>query len=117
MGLGCRLKKYFQKRKGEITMKNITVYSSVHCGACPAVKAWLTAHGVEYTTIDISSGMLPLKQFLKYRDTREEFAFIREAGRVGLPCIVINKGEKILFDPAIIAEELGIPNDVANYRQ
>ena len=97
-------------------MKNVIVYSSIHCGACPAMKAWLTAHGVEYTTVDISSGMLPLKQFLKYRDTREEFAPIREAGRVGLPCIVINKGEKILFMPDDVAAEFGIPNDVANYK-
>ena len=57
------------------------------------MKAWLSAHNVDFTIIDISTGMLPLKQFLKYRDTREEFASIKEAGRVGLPCIVINKGE------------------------
>ena len=80
------------------------------------MKAWLSAHNVEYTLIDISTGMLPLKQFLKYRDTREEFAEIKEAGRVGLPCIVIDKGEKILFTHDEIAEELGIPNDVANYK-
>lgn len=36
--------------------------------------------------------------FLKYRDTAEIFAPIREAGRVGLPCIVIDKGEEILFE-------------------
>ena len=42
--------------------------------------------------------MLPLKQFLAYRDTRPEFDAIKEAGRVGLPCIVVNKGEKIYFE-------------------
>ena len=97
-------------------MKNIIMYSSMHWGGCPPVKAWLSAHNVEYTLIDISTGMLPLKQFLKYRDTREEFAEIKEAGRVGLPCIVIDKGEKILFTHEEIAAELGIPNDVANYK-
>lgn len=61
------------------------------------MKEALSQAGIEYTAIDISTGMLPLKQFLKYRDTREEFIPIKEAGRVGLPCIVINKGEKILF--------------------
>ncbi len=71
---------------------------------------------MDFTIIDISTGMLPLKQFLKYRDTREEFAPLKAAGRVGLPCIVINKGEKIIFAPDEIAAELGIPNDVANYR-
>ncbi len=42
--------------------------------------------------------MLNLKKFLQYRDNAPEFKEIKEAGRVGLPCIVIEKGEKILFD-------------------
>jgi len=42
--------------------------------------------------------MLNLKKFLKYRDNRPEFDEIKKAGRVGLPCIVINDGEKIVFD-------------------
>ena len=42
--------------------------------------------------------MLPLKQFLKYRDTRPEFDEMKKNGRVGLPCNVINNGEKILFE-------------------
>lgn len=80
------------------------------------MKAWLSAHDVDITIIDINSGMLPLKQFLKYRDTCEEFIPIKAAGRVGLPCIVINKGEKIIFSPDDVAAEFGIPNDIANYR-
>lgn len=40
-----------------------------------------------------------MKKFLKYRDTRPEFDEIKEAGRVGLPCIVIDDGEKIIFGP------------------
>lgn len=42
--------------------------------------------------------MLNLKRFLKLRDLAPEFKEIKENGRVGLPCIVINNGEKILFD-------------------
>lgn len=42
--------------------------------------------------------MINLKKFLKCRDTRPEFDKIKEAGMVGLPCIVINNGEKIIFD-------------------
>ena len=42
--------------------------------------------------------MVQLKQFLKLRDTRPEFDEIKAAGRVGLPCIVINGGEQILFE-------------------
>jgi glutaredoxin-related protein len=42
--------------------------------------------------------MINLKQFLKYRDNTPEFKEIKDEGRVGLPCIVIENGEEILFD-------------------
>jgi Glutaredoxin-related protein len=42
--------------------------------------------------------MLNLKKFLKLRDNRPEFDEIKKAGKVGIPCIVINDGEEILFD-------------------
>lgn len=71
------------------------------------MKETLSKAGIPFAAIDISSGMLPLKQFLKYRDHRPEFAQIREEGRVGLPCIVVNKGEKILF---------GLPEDLDELR-
>ncbi|MDU5082852.1 hypothetical protein [uncultured Tissierella sp.] len=42
--------------------------------------------------------MLNLKRFLKYRDNYEEFKEIKESGKIGLPCIVVNGGEQIIFD-------------------
>lgn len=39
-----------------------------------------------------------LKAFLKYRDNYKEFEEVKKGGSVGLPCIVINRGEKIIFD-------------------
>ena len=42
--------------------------------------------------------MFNLKKFLSYRDNCKEFDEIKEAGRVGLPCIVVNDGEEIIFD-------------------
>lgn len=62
------------------------------------MKEALSQAGIDFVYMDISSGMLPLKKFLKYRDEREEFIPMKEAGRAGLPCLVINKGEKILFE-------------------
>lgn len=70
------------------------------------MKEALSQAGIKFAYVDISSGMLPLKQFLKYRDTREEFIPIKEGGRVGLPCLVINKGEQILFELPENLEEL-----------
>jgi Glutaredoxin-related protein len=71
------------------------------------VKEALSKADIPYAAVDISSGMLPLKQFLAYRDTRPEFEEIKEAGRVGLPCIVVDKGEKIYF---------GLPEDLDELR-
>ena len=62
------------------------------------MKEALSQAGIDFVYMDISSGRLPLKKFLKYRDEREEFIPIKAAGRAGLPCLVINKGEKILFE-------------------
>lgn len=42
--------------------------------------------------------MRNLKTFLKYRDEYPEFEEIKAKGYVGLPCIVVNKGEQIIFD-------------------
>jgi len=62
------------------------------------VKEALSKAGIKYLEQDISSGMRPLKLFLKLRDTRPEFDEMKAQDRVGLPCIVINQGEKILFE-------------------
>ena len=78
-------------------MKEIIMYSSQHWPGCEPVKEALSQAGITFAYVDITTGMLPLKQFLKYRDTREEFREIKEKNRVGLPCLVINKGEQILF--------------------
>lgn len=62
------------------------------------MKEYLSEKNIEFIYLDITENMLNLKKFLKYRDNRPEFDSIKEAGRVGLPCIVINDGEKIVFE-------------------
>ncbi len=61
------------------------------------MKEALSQANVPFRPVDITSGMLPLKQFLKYRDNCPQFDAMREQGRIGIPCLVINKGEEILF--------------------
>ena len=34
--------------------------------------------------------MMPLKKFLKVRDTRPEYEEIKKSGRVGVPCMEFN---------------------------
>ncbi|GAA6513421.1 hypothetical protein LQE96_02080 [Phocea massiliensis] len=61
------------------------------------MKEALSQANVPFRPVDITSGMLPLKQFLKYRDNCPQFDAMREQGRIGIPCLVINKGKEILF--------------------
>lgn len=56
------------------------------------MKEALSKEGIKFASADISSGMLPLKKFLVYRDSRPEFDEIKAQGRVGLPCIVVDDG-------------------------
>lgn len=79
-------------------MKNLVLYSSSLCPDCTAAIARLNAGGLQYANVDITSGMLPLKQFLKLRDTRPEFEEIKKRGQVGVPCLVVNRGEKLYFE-------------------
>ena len=78
-------------------MKKITVYGHAHCPDCPPMKALLTANGLPFEYADISEGIPQLKAFLKYRETRAEFDPVKAAGAVGVPCIVVNDGEYVLF--------------------
>lgn len=79
-------------------LKKIIVFGSKFWPDCEPAKEFLSRNNIKYLYLDISEGMLNLKRFLKYRDNCEEFKEIRESGRVGLPCIVVNDGEQILFD-------------------
>ena len=42
--------------------------------------------------------MSNLKKILNYRDNYDEFKEIKNKGKIGLPCIVVNNGERIIFD-------------------
>ncbi|MCI2057766.1 MAG: hypothetical protein LKJ80_00980 [Oscillibacter sp.] len=88
-------------------MRRIVLYFSSDCPDCPPVKEALTRSGIPFAAEDITSGMAPLKRFLKYRDTRPEFDAVKAAGSVGIPCLVVDGGEKIYF---------GLPDDLDELR-
>lgn len=85
-------------------MKKITVFGSKHWPDCTPVKEFLSQNNIEFLYIDITDSMLNLKKFLKYRDNRLEFEEIRKSGRVGIPCVMINKGEKFIFQQSELNE-------------
>lgn len=55
--------------------------------------------GVSFEYINIDESISNLKMFMKARETFKEFDKIREENRAGLPCIVVNDGEQVVFDP------------------
>lgn len=88
-------------------MKKVIMFGSKHWGGCAPVKELLLQNDIKFFYADITESMLHLKNFLKYRDNNPVFEEIKKAGRVGLPCIVINDGEEILF---------GAPEDLNTLR-
>lgn len=70
------------------------------------MKEFLSTNNINFVYLDISENMLNLKTYLKYRDSRPEFEEIKKKGRVGIPFIVINNGEKLIFDEKPDLDEL-----------
>ena len=62
------------------------------------MKEFLSNNGIIYEYIDITDNMRNLKIYLKLRDTRPEFEEIKRIGRVGIPFIMLDNGEKLIFD-------------------
>ena len=68
------------------------------------MKEFLSQNNIKYAYLDITESMLYLKNFLKYRDNRSEFDEIKRKGSIGIPCTVINDGEKIIFDQPLLSD-------------
>jgi glutaredoxin-related protein len=62
------------------------------------MKEFLSENNIKFAYVDITDSMFNLKTYLKYRDNYPEFEEIKKIGRVGIPFIVINNGEKFIFD-------------------
>lgn len=70
------------------------------------MKEYLSSNGINFAYIDITEGLFNLKTYLKLRDTRPEFDEVKARGIVGIPFIMINNGEKLIFDENPDLEEL-----------
>lgn len=71
----------------------LIIYGTDQCPDCVRCKADLDAAGVAYEYRDISGNLLYLKEFLSHRDQNAVFAPVKEAGKIGIPCLV--SGEDI----------------------
>lgn len=68
----------------------IKLYGSQHWPGCPGVKEALLQKGVTFDYIEITDSMKAMKEFLKLRDTRDEFSIVRRVHAVGIPMLRID---------------------------
>lgn len=63
------------------------------------MKEVLSEKKVKFAYVEITSGMGPLKQFLKLRDTSDVYAEAREAHSVGIPSLFVDDKPYIVNGP------------------
>ena len=70
----------------------LKIYGSMLCPDCVQCRSDLDRAGVEYEYLDFGDSLMNLKEFLKIRDNSPSFDAAREAGSIGIPCIVDGEG-------------------------
>lgn len=74
----------------------ITVYGTLICKDCMAMKIVFEKLNVNYRHIDIAEKIEDLRDFMRMRDTDEFFQEVREKGNVGIP--FFTKGDQKSLD-------------------
>ena len=71
----------------------LKIYGSRLCKDCIDCMSDLDRAGVGYTFFDFADDLKNLKAFLSIRDTSPLFDEARDAGSIGIPCIVQENGD------------------------
>lgn len=74
----------------------VKIYGSMLCEDCVACVEELCQAKVEFKFCDFADELLYLKEFLKIRDGNPLFDDIRDAGKIGIPCICREDGSVTL---------------------
>ena len=70
----------------------LIIYGSMLCKDCVRCREDLDKAGIAYTYFDFNDELKYLKEFLAIRDKNEAFATVKEAGKIGIPCILEENG-------------------------
>lgn len=70
----------------------LKIYGSDHCPDCVQCKAELDQAGIAYEYLSITESLRCLKEFLALRDRESVFSPVKEAGKIGIPCIIAEDG-------------------------
>lgn len=103
----CEVRAYEMPAKAVGEDKPLRFYGSEICSGCRQALSLFYEQGFEdFTYIDITANTANMKEFLALRNTRPEFAQIREEGRIGIPCFVQEDGS-LSFDPEMFVPGQG----------
>ena len=70
----------------------LKIYGSMLCPDCVQCREELDKSGISYEYLDFSENLKNLKEFLAIRDGNPIFDQVREAGGIGIPCLVDENG-------------------------
>ena len=70
----------------------LKIYGSMMCPDCVKCRNDLDQAGVKYEYLDFADSLWNVKCFLTLRDSNAVFAEVKEAGKIGIPCIVREDG-------------------------
>lgn len=68
------------------------------CSDSPPAIELMAKTGLSPETINITGSMADLRRFLSYRDKLAEFTPVKDEGYAGVPVLIVNGGELVLFD-------------------
>ena len=71
----------------------LKIYGSMLCPDCVQCREDLDKSGIPYEYLDFSENLKNLKEFLAIRDGNPIFDAVREAGGIGIPCLVDENGK------------------------
>lgn len=74
----------------------LIIYGTDQCPDCVSCKADLDRAEVSYEYRNISENLRHLKEFLVLRDRETVFASVKDAEKIGIPCIITEAGEVLL---------------------
>ena len=70
----------------------LKIYGSMLCPDCVKCREDLDRAGVGYEYLDFADSLKNLKEFLSIREFSPVFIPVREAGKIGIPCILADDG-------------------------
>ena len=80
----------------------LKIYGTIACKDCEECIAAFEKAGLTFEFLEFRDDLSHLKEFLKLRDSSSLFDPVREAGGIGIPCIIREDGSMTLDWPSCL---------------